>query len=129
MLLFSLKFPSGEWIPPNCGGAPSACEVQKPGVKGPLGLTLCHRAVWALARTCGVSYFYNVIIPPPATTLLNFLHAGARIQSKAPLTQTQHSINNGEKASATHMEDMDTQQDAHSTHTSFISAKKTVYFS
>lgn len=73
------------------------CQLTRVRVKeGWLGSTVCHRVVWALARTYGAVYFYNVIIPPPATTLLKLSACwGKNSVKRALLTQTQQSINNG----------------------------------
>lgn len=53
-------------------------------VKGLLDSTVCHRVVWALTRTYGAVYFYNVIIPPPATTLLKLCACWGKNSVKSP---------------------------------------------
>lgn len=53
-------------------------------VKGLLDSTVCHPVVWALTRTYGVVYFYNVIIPPPATTLLKLCACWGKNSVKSP---------------------------------------------
>lgn len=58
----------------------------RPGgrVEGPLDSTVCHRVVWALTSTYGAVYFCNVIIPPPATTLLKLSACWGKNSVKSP---------------------------------------------
>lgn len=53
-------------------------------VKGLLDSTVYHSVVWALTRTYGVVYFYNVIIPPPATTPLKLSACWGKNSVKSP---------------------------------------------
>lgn len=57
--------PPGERITQSRGGAASASEL---GEK--LDSAVYPSAVWAFTGTYGAVYFYNVIIPPAATTPL-----------------------------------------------------------
>lgn len=62
----------------------SAREAQREGLKARWILLYVIVWFWALTTTYGVVYFYNVIIPPPATTLLKLSACWGKNSVKSP---------------------------------------------
>ncbi len=84
-LVLFLKITHFRWVdrPKLRWGCVSSWGAEA-GVKGLLDSTVCHRVVWALTTTYGVVYFYNVIIPPPATTPLKLSACWGKNSVKSP---------------------------------------------
>lgn len=89
--VLSMEITPGEWIAQSHDKAASA-RRSRSRVESKLDPTVYHSVVWALTKTYGVVYFYNVIIPPPATTPLKLCACWGKnlVKSPADLDTAEH---------------------------------------